>query len=168
MDRSRLRIYRLDDLSSSSSSKTNGGGGWTYSELSQVEISSRTDHPPSSSNSDEDDATVADLKRWVDEKTDILPRDQIYFHCTGPVYDNDDNSKKPYRYKFEKAIELNEKDDMSLRDAIEAFYEQNQLTKSLYGKKWIGVRRLVQQQQRCVDDEDDEANVEPPPKKRRR
>ena len=144
----RLRIYNLDDLPATED-------GWTYSELSRVEISSRTQHPPSTESSV---TKVSDLKQWVEAKMNNSPSQQaVYFHCAGAV-----NDTKPCRYSFEQAMELNEDDEMPLKRAVAAYYHSRKMSKSAYAKRWIGVR-LIQQHP-----SDSTAKQEPTSKRARR
>ena len=160
----RIRIYRLNDDPSVA---------LTYSELSQVEISSKTDHP---NIENDENFKVKDLKRWVEEKTGATPIQQVYYHCC--AYSNlrriSDNSK-PYRYLFESSPSLNDKnndDDVPLRIILARYYERVKLQRCTYIKRWIGVGLLHHEDEANIDDTItavvDSAAERRAPKRRRR
>ena len=126
----RIRVYSMD---------SNPSVGLTYSELSQVEISSKEDHP---NIVDDENFKVKDLKLWVEEKTGATPIQQVYYHCCD--YNNlrsNSGSSKPYRYLFESSPSLNEKnnDAVPLGLILARYYEKVKLQRCKYIKRWIGV-----------------------------
>ena len=114
--------------------------GLTYSELSQVEISNKEDHP---NIVDDENFKAKDLKRWVEEKTGATPIQQVYYHCCD--YNNlrsNSRNSKPYRYLFESSPSLNDKnndDDVPLGIILARYYEKVKLQRCKYIKRWIGV-----------------------------
>ena len=163
----RIRVYRLNDDPSEALS---------YSELSQVEISSKKDHPTVVDDNDYN-FKVNDLKNWVEERTGATPSQQVYYHCcSGKKIRSQSDNSEPYRYQFESSPSLNDNnnnnDDVPLRTVLARYYEKDKLQRCTYIKNWIGVRLLHHQDEANTDDAApaivDSVDERRAPKRRRR